>query len=158
MLEAGSARELMEMILRLQGKEQLTVVLILWLWWGERNKRKEEGRSRTVCHTTAMFCWKINIDCFQTVRVLMDHPVLTRTVRQNAPCMLNSELSLQENLWPHMPAQVSISWRAESPASSTLSNSLSSLSLTHALSCSSLHSLTHLDHEEEKNKRLEHHH
>ena len=43
MLEAGSTRELMEMILGLKGKEQLTVVLILWLWWGER-KQKKSGR------------------------------------------------------------------------------------------------------------------
>ena len=104
-MEAGSARELMEMILGLKGKEQLTVVLILWLWWGESSKRIEEGTSRTVCHTTRMFRWNNNIDCFQTVRVLMDRP-------PERP-MHSSELSLQEHLWPHMSAQVSILWRAQ---------------------------------------------
>jgi len=37
----------MEVILGLQGKEQLTVTLLLWTWWDERNKRREEGRSRS---------------------------------------------------------------------------------------------------------------
>ena len=30
--EAGSAREMMEMIFRLEAKMQLTVILLLWLW------------------------------------------------------------------------------------------------------------------------------
>jgi hypothetical protein len=41
--EAQSARQMMEMILKMKGKEQLTVVMLLWLWWGERNKWREEG-------------------------------------------------------------------------------------------------------------------
>ena len=32
----------------MKGKEQLTVVMMLWLWWGEQNKWREEGRRRTV--------------------------------------------------------------------------------------------------------------
>jgi len=45
--EAQSARHMMEMVLKMKGKEQLTIVMMLWLWWGERNKWREEGRRRT---------------------------------------------------------------------------------------------------------------
>jgi hypothetical protein len=45
--EAQSARQMMEMIFKMKGKEQLTVIMLLWLWWGERNKWREEGRRRT---------------------------------------------------------------------------------------------------------------
>ena len=38
---------MMEMVLKMKGKEQLMVVMMLWLWWGERNKWREEGRRRT---------------------------------------------------------------------------------------------------------------
>ena len=38
---------MMEMVLKMKGKEQLTVVMMLWLWWGEQNKWREEGRRRT---------------------------------------------------------------------------------------------------------------
>lgn len=31
----GSVREMMEMVLSLKGKEQITVIMLLWLWWGE---------------------------------------------------------------------------------------------------------------------------
>jgi hypothetical protein len=39
---------MMEIILKLKGKEQSTVIMLLYLWWGERNKWREEGRRRTV--------------------------------------------------------------------------------------------------------------
>jgi len=42
-----SAREVMKSILSLRGKEQLTVIMLLWMWWDERNKTREEGRSRS---------------------------------------------------------------------------------------------------------------
>jgi hypothetical protein len=47
LMAAGSARQVMESILGLRGKEQLTVILLLCMWWNERNKRREEGRSRS---------------------------------------------------------------------------------------------------------------
>ena len=34
-------------VMKMKGKEQLTVVMMLWLWRGERNKWREEGRRRT---------------------------------------------------------------------------------------------------------------
>ena len=34
-------------VMKMKGKEQLTAVMMLWLWWGERNKWREEGRRRT---------------------------------------------------------------------------------------------------------------
>ena len=45
--EAQSARHMMEMVLKMKGKEQLMIVMMLWLWWGERNKWREEGRRIT---------------------------------------------------------------------------------------------------------------
>jgi len=47
LMAAGSERQVMESILGLRGKEQLIVILLLWMWWNERNKRREEGRSRS---------------------------------------------------------------------------------------------------------------
>jgi hypothetical protein len=38
---------MLEFVLKLESKMQLTVVL-LWLWWDERNKFIEEGRRRPV--------------------------------------------------------------------------------------------------------------
>lgn len=46
LIEAASAKEMIEMILTLKEKEQNTVITLLWLWWDERNKRREEGRQR----------------------------------------------------------------------------------------------------------------
>ena len=54
LLEAGSARGVMETILRLQEEEQLTVILLLWMWWDERNKRRENGRNRTPAEVAYM--------------------------------------------------------------------------------------------------------
>ena len=48
LLLAESARAMMEKILKLDSMTQLKVVLLLWLWWTERNKWREEGRRRTV--------------------------------------------------------------------------------------------------------------
>lgn len=61
--EAKSSRDLMEMILKLKEKEQLTVILLLWLWWNERNTRREEGRSRALAEIAY-------ITAFQTDRWL----------------------------------------------------------------------------------------
>ena len=30
-----------------QGKEQCTVIMLLWMWWGERNRWREEGRRKS---------------------------------------------------------------------------------------------------------------
>jgi hypothetical protein len=38
---------MMEKILNLDQKTQLTIVMLLWLWWDKRNKWREEGRRRT---------------------------------------------------------------------------------------------------------------
>jgi hypothetical protein len=40
--ECGSAKEMMELVLKMEPKMQLTVILLLWLWWDERNKFREE--------------------------------------------------------------------------------------------------------------------
>jgi hypothetical protein len=45
--EASSAKHMMEKILNLDQKTQLTIVMLLWLWWNERNKWREEGRRKT---------------------------------------------------------------------------------------------------------------
>ena len=41
------ARTMMEKVLKLQPKTQMMVVLLLWIWWDERNKWREEGRRKT---------------------------------------------------------------------------------------------------------------
>jgi hypothetical protein len=45
--EAESAKAMMEKLLKLEHSKQLTVVFLLWMWWDERNKKREEGRRRT---------------------------------------------------------------------------------------------------------------
>jgi hypothetical protein len=40
----GSAKEMMETVLNLKGKEQLTVIMLPWLWRGERNRWRVEGK------------------------------------------------------------------------------------------------------------------
>jgi hypothetical protein len=62
--EAKSAKEMMEMILQLEAKSQMTVIFLLWLWWDERNKWREEGKRRTaanIAYVTTMLT-----DRFQT--------------------------------------------------------------------------------------------
>lgn len=61
LMAANSARGVMESILGLRGKEQLTVIMFLSMWWDERNKRREEGRSRSpteVANLAAIICCK----------------------------------------------------------------------------------------------------
>jgi len=44
--EARSAREMVETVLKLKGKEQLTVIMLLWLWWGniiDGGRKEGEG-------------------------------------------------------------------------------------------------------------------
>lgn len=56
LVQANSARAMMDKVLKLDLKKQLMVVLLMWLWWDERNKRREEGRRRTaveVAYVTA---------------------------------------------------------------------------------------------------------
>jgi hypothetical protein len=38
--------DMMEKVMKLDQNTQTMVVLLLWLWWDERNKRREEGRQR----------------------------------------------------------------------------------------------------------------
>lgn len=45
--DAGMARGMVEMILKLDPKSKLMVITLLWLWWGERNTRREEGYRRS---------------------------------------------------------------------------------------------------------------
>lgn len=44
--ESVTAMDMMEKVLNLDQKTQTMVVLLLWLWWDERNKWREEGRRR----------------------------------------------------------------------------------------------------------------
>jgi len=44
--EMNSARGVIEYILRLPEKKQLQVVTLLWLWWQERNRRREGEKGR----------------------------------------------------------------------------------------------------------------
>jgi hypothetical protein len=44
--EAESAKAMVKKVLKLEHSKQLTVVFLLWIWWDERN-RKREGRRRT---------------------------------------------------------------------------------------------------------------
>jgi hypothetical protein len=44
--ESVSAMDMMEKVFKLESKTQIMVVLLLWLWWDERNKWREEGRRR----------------------------------------------------------------------------------------------------------------
>lgn len=57
--EAGSAKEMMEMVLKLKEREQLTVIMLLWLWWGARNtlrsERKAGGAQFLNSHTLQRF-------------------------------------------------------------------------------------------------------
>lgn len=47
LLEAGSAKGMVERILKREPKTQLMTILLLWLWWSERNEYSGEGRRRT---------------------------------------------------------------------------------------------------------------
>ena len=47
--EAGSTKEMMEKVLKRKPPVQTTVVLLLWIWWGKRNKWREEGRRSHDC-------------------------------------------------------------------------------------------------------------
>jgi hypothetical protein len=38
---AQTAREMVEAILKLKSNEQATVIMLLYLWWGERNRWRE---------------------------------------------------------------------------------------------------------------------
>ena len=47
MADCVSAKDMMELVLKLEPKTQLSVILLLWLWWDERNKYRQEGRRRS---------------------------------------------------------------------------------------------------------------
>jgi hypothetical protein len=49
---------MMEMVLNLNGKEQSTVIMLLYLWRGERNRWREEGRRRTVAELAYMAAYQ----------------------------------------------------------------------------------------------------
>ena len=46
--DAQTAREMVEAVLKLKSNKQATVIMLLYLWWGERNRWREEGRRRTI--------------------------------------------------------------------------------------------------------------
>jgi hypothetical protein len=71
--EAQSARQMMEMILKMTGKEQLTVVMLLWLWWGERNKWREEGRRRTASDLAYVAAFHANLAAKTDGRLLSEN-------------------------------------------------------------------------------------
>jgi hypothetical protein len=43
---------LTERIFKLDAKKQITVIVVLWLLWGERDRRREQGRSRAPAETS----------------------------------------------------------------------------------------------------------
>ena len=72
--EAGSARGVMETILKLKGKEQLTVILLLWMWWDGRNKRRENERKHTPAEVAYMAAaYAKNYLCKETEVLLPDN-------------------------------------------------------------------------------------
>jgi hypothetical protein len=46
MADCVSAKDMTELVLKLEPKTQLSVILLLRLWWDERSKYREEGRRR----------------------------------------------------------------------------------------------------------------
>jgi hypothetical protein len=63
-MPAKSTKEMMEMIIKMEVKMQMTVILLLCLWWDERNKLREEGRRRTACEIA--YVTAALMDRFQT--------------------------------------------------------------------------------------------
>ena len=88
---AVTALEVMEIIVKLQGKEQIVVIFLLWLWWGERNRRREEERSRTPVEIAYM----ADADRFQNSTeevLLVDHQQCRRWMKPGAgELKLNSD-------------------------------------------------------------------
>jgi len=67
--EFTSPKEMLRFILKLEPKTQLTVILLLWLWWDERNKFREEGRRRSaleVAYVTAALADRVQTKGTQT--------------------------------------------------------------------------------------------
>jgi hypothetical protein len=66
--EFTSPKEMLRFILKLEPKTQLTVILLLWLWWDERNKFREEGRRSAleVAYVTAALADRIQTKGTQT--------------------------------------------------------------------------------------------
>lgn len=58
LVECGSAKEITELVLKVEPKTQLTAILLLWLWWDEQNKFREEGR-RPALEVTAVLIDKV---------------------------------------------------------------------------------------------------
>lgn len=64
LLQAADPIQMMQRVLKLEEKERMTVILLLWLWWDERNTYREEGVRRTageVAHVIVLLA-----DKFQT--------------------------------------------------------------------------------------------
>jgi hypothetical protein len=83
LLDAHSARDMMEKIMKLEPKRQLMTILLLWLWWNERNGFREEGKRRTtveVAYVTAALA-----DRFQTKRTEPPLSVSCQTSKWSRP-------------------------------------------------------------------------
>lgn len=70
--EAGSPREMMEEIFALGKREQLTAIMLLWLWWGERNSLREEGRCGTASEVS--FITAFQADTFLKIETITGVP------------------------------------------------------------------------------------
>jgi hypothetical protein len=58
---------MMERILVLGKKEQHTAIMLLWLWWGERNSTREEGKRRSA--SEIVYIMAFQADAFLKTRL-----------------------------------------------------------------------------------------
>ena len=85
--ESTTAVDMMEKVLKLEQKTQTMVVLLLWLWWDERNKWREEGRRRPgteVAYIAAAMADKLNVSSLpkqMPARLLSDNRQTTEWSR-----------------------------------------------------------------------------
>jgi ribonuclease HI len=72
------------MALKMKGREQLTVIMLLWLWWGERNKWREEGRRRTAANLAYIAEFHADLASKTDGRLLSDFRQRTQWQRPRA--------------------------------------------------------------------------
>lgn len=83
----------MEMIVKMEAKLQMTVILLLWLWWDERNKWREEGKRRNaaeIAYITAALSDKFKAN--KTTGLLSDfRQVLSWKKQHQGELKINSD-------------------------------------------------------------------